>query len=78
MQTTPTRRILFKRPPNPLDRVEPPKRTRCDEDHHSAFLSAYHHDLEKVSEILKNEKSVFSGTKIPDMLDSAWLAIKIA
>ena len=51
--TTPTRRILFKRPSNPLDRVEPPKRTRGDEDDHSALLSAYHHDLEKVSEILK-------------------------
>ena len=45
--TTPPRRFLFKRPPNPLDRVEPPKRTRGDEDDHSAF-SAYHHDLEKV------------------------------
>ena len=30
--TTPPRRLLFKRPPNPLDRVEPPKRTRSDED----------------------------------------------
>ena len=52
MQTTSMRRILFKRPPNPLDRVEPPKRIRGDEDDHSAF-SASHHDLEKVSEILK-------------------------
>ena len=52
--------------------MEPPKRTRGDEDATSAFLSAYHHDLEKVSEILKNVKSVFSGTKMPDMLDSAW------
>ena len=74
--TTPPRRLLFKRPPNPLDRVEPPKRTRGDEDDHSAF-SAYHHDLEKVSEILKNGNGVFSGTGMPDMLDSAWLAIKI-
>ena len=49
----PTRRILFKRPPNPLDRVELPKRTRGDEDDHSSFLSAYQHDLEKVSENLK-------------------------
>ena len=46
MPTTPPRRILFKRPPNPLDRVEPPKRTRGDEDDHSAF-AAYHHDQEK-------------------------------
>ena len=46
--TTPPRRMLFKRPPNPLDRVEPPKRTRGDEDDHSAF-SAYHHDSEKMS-----------------------------
>ena len=71
------RKIQFKRPPNPLDRVEPPKRTRGDDDDHSALLSTYHHDLEKVSEILKNGKSVFSGTGMPDMLDSAWHAIKI-
>ena len=77
VRTTPPRRLLFKRPPSPLDRVEPPKRTRSDEDDHSAFLSAYHHDLEKVSENLKDGKSVFSGTGMPDMLDSAWLAIKI-
>ena len=43
-------------PPNPLDRVEPPKRTRGDDDDHSAHLSAYHHDLERVSEILKDGK----------------------
>ena len=71
------RRILCKRPPNPLDRVEPPKRTRVDDDDHFACLSSYHHDLEKVSEILKDGKNVFSGTWMPDMLDSAWLAIKI-
>ena len=53
VQTSPTRRILFKRPPNPLDRVEPPKRTRSDGDDHSAFLTAYHRDLEKVSENLE-------------------------
>ena len=57
--------------------VENPKRTRGDEDDHSASLSAYHHDLEKVSEILKNGSGVFSGTRMPDILDSAWLAIKI-
>ena len=57
--TTPPCRLLFRRPPNPLDRVEPPKRTRGDEDDHSAF-SAYHHDLEKVSENLKNGNGVFS------------------
>ena len=49
VQTTSMRRILFKRPPNPLDRAEPPKPTRGDDDDHSALLSAYHHDLEKVS-----------------------------
>ena len=65
VQTTPTRRLLFKRPPNPLDRVEPLKRNRGDEDDHSAFLSACHHDLEKVSENLKSEKSVFNGTSMP-------------
>ena len=72
--TTP-RRFPFKRPPNPLDRVEPPKRTRGDEDDLSAF-SASHHDLKKVSEKLKNGNGVFNGTRIPDMLDSAWLEIK--
>ena len=77
VQTTSMRRILFKRPPNPLDRVEPPKRTRGDDDDHSALLSAYHHDLEKVSENLKDVKSVFSGTWMPDMLDSAWIAITV-
>ena len=75
MQTTSTRRILFKRPPNPLDRVEPPKRTRGDEDDHSAF-SACHQDLEEVSEILKNGNGVFRVTVMPDMMDSAWFAIK--
>ena len=77
VQTTSARRILFKRLPNPLDRVEPPKRTGGDEDDHSGLLSAYHHDLEKVSENLKDGQSVFIGTGMPDMLDSAWLAIKI-
>ena len=71
VQRTSKRRILFKRPPNPLDRVEPPKRTRSDEDDHSAFLSAYHRELVQVSENLKSVKSVFSGTGMPDMLDSA-------
>ena len=72
-----TRRITFKRLPNPWDRVENPKRTRGDDDDHSALLSAYRHDLEKVCEILKDGKSVFSGTGMPDMSDNAWLAIKI-
>ena len=54
VQTTSTCRILFKRLPNPLDRVEPPKRTRGDDDDHSAPLSAYHHDLEMVSENFKS------------------------
>ena len=30
-----------------------------------------------MSENLKDGKSVFSGTGMPDMLDSAWLAMKI-
>ena len=76
VQTTSMCRISFKRPPNPLDRVEPPKRTRGDDDDHSALLSAYHHDLELASEILKDWKSVLSGTGMPDMSDSAWRAIK--
>ena len=77
-QTVSMRRITSKRPSNPLDRVEPPKRTRGDDDDYSALLSAYHHHhLEKVSENLKDGKSVFRGTGMPDMVDSAWLAIKI-
>ena len=71
-----TRRITFKRPPNPDDRAEPPKRTRGDDDEDSALLSAYHRDLEKVSENLKDGKGVFSGTRMPGMSDSAWLATK--
>ena len=78
VQTMSTRRITFKRPPNPLDRAEPPKRTRGDDDDdHSALLSACQHDLERVSENLKGGTSVFSGIGMPDMSDSAWLAIKI-
>ena len=30
-----------------------------------------------MSENLKDGKSVFSGTGMPDMLDSAWLAIQV-
>ena len=30
--------------------------------------------MEKVSENLKDGKGVFSGTRMPDMSDSAWLA----
>ena len=76
VQTMSTRRITFKRPPNPLDRAKPPKRTRGDDDDdHSALLSACQHDLERVSENLKDGKSVFSGIGMPDMSD--WLAIKI-
>ena len=56
VQTMSMRRISFKRPPNPSDRVEPPKRTTGDDDHHSALLSAYHHDLERVSEKLKDHQ----------------------
>ena len=49
-----SRHITFKRPPHPLDRAEPPKRTRGDDDEDSALLSAHHRDLEKVSENLKD------------------------
>ena len=38
VQTMSTRRISFKRPPNPLDREEPPKRTRGYDDDHSALI----------------------------------------
>ena len=41
------------------------KQNSVDEDDHSAF-SAYHHDLEKVSEILKNGNGVSSGTGMPN------------
>ena len=74
VQTTSMRRFSFKRPPNP--RVEPPKCTRGDDDEDSALLSACNVDLEKMSEILKDGKSIFSGTGMPDMWDTAWLAIK--
>ena len=60
-QTMSARRITLKRPLNPLDRAEPPKRTRGDEDEDTALLSAYDHDLENVSEILKEGKGVLSG-----------------
>ena len=52
------------------------KRTRSDDDEDSALLSACHHDLEKVSENLTDGNGVLSGTGMPDMSDSAWLAIK--
>ena len=39
-------------------------------------LSAFHRDLVKVSATLKDVNSVFSGTRMPDKLDSAWLVIK--
>ena len=57
-------------------RAEPPKRARGDDDEDSALLSACHRGLEKVSEHLKDGSGVFSGTGMPDMSDSAWLAIK--
>ena len=51
-----TRRITFKCPPNPLDRAEPPERTRADNDDDSAVISAYNRDPGRVSEICKVEK----------------------
>ena len=76
-QTVPTRRITFKRPPNPVHRDEHPgKRTRADDDHDSALLCVYQHDLGKVSEKLNDDNGVLSEKRMPDMLDSAWLAIK--
>ena len=77
VQTMSMRRMSFQRPPNPLHRVQPPKRTGDDDDVHSALLSACHHDLKQMSENLNDGRSVFSGTEILDMSDSAWLAIKI-
>ena len=44
-QTMSTRRITFTRPPNPLDRAEPPKRTRPGHDEHSALPSVSHRGL---------------------------------
>ena len=75
-QTVSTRRITFRPPPNPLDRAEPPERTRADDDDGFALLSVHHHFLEKVSENVNDKKGVSSGTRMPDMLDSAWFAIK--
>ena len=43
-QTVSTRRITFKRHPNPLDRAETPKHARADDDDDCALLSVYHHD----------------------------------
>ena len=40
VQTLSMRRISFKRPPNPLDRVDAPKRTRGVDDDPSARFSA--------------------------------------
>ena len=77
MQTTPTRRITFESPSNPLNRVEPPKRTRGDDDVHSALLSAYHHDLEQVSENLKAGKMSSVKQGCLTCRTVAWLAIKI-
>ena len=68
-QTVSTRRITFKRPPNPLDRAEPPKRTKDDDDDDSALLSVHHHEMVKVSEKMYDESSVFSGTRTPGMHD---------
>ena len=36
-QTVSTRHITFERPPNPLDRAEPPKRTTADDDEDSVI-----------------------------------------
>ena len=47
-----------------------------DDDEDSVLLSVYHHDLEKVSENLNDGKGVFSGTGMPDISDSARLAIE--
>ena len=59
-----------------MDRDEhPEKHTRPDDDDDSALLSAYPHDLEKVSENLNDDSGVFIGTGMPDMLEEAWLAI---
>ena len=58
-----TRRITFKRPPNPLDLAE-------------SMIFVYHRDLWKVSYQLNDGKTVFSGTGMPDMSNSAWLAIR--
>ena len=66
-----TRRITVKRSPNPVDRAEPPKRNRGDDDEDSALISACHPFLEKVSENWKDGKGVLSGTGMPDMSDSA-------
>ena len=72
LQTVSTRRITFKRPPNLLDRAEPPKRTSADDDDDCALLSVHHRDLGKVSEKLVDKNGVYCGTGMLDMLDNAW------
>ena len=68
-RTMPTRRITFKRPPNPLDRCEPPeKNTRSNGDYDSALLSVYQHQLGTMFGNLNDDMGVFSGTRMPDML----------
>ena len=62
-QTRSTRHVTFERPPNPLDRAEPPKRTRGDDDEDSALHSADHHDLEKVSEKIDGWQSSIQWTR---------------
>ena len=63
-----TRRITFKRPPNPWDLAE----TMMIILH----LFFYHRDLWKLSDQLNDGKTVFSGTGMPDMSNSARLAIR--
>ena len=77
-QTVPTRRITLEtRPPNQSNRdAHSEKRTRADDDFDSALLSVYQNDLGNVSGNLTDDKGVFSGTEMLDMLDGAWLAIK--
>ena len=63
-----TRRITFKRHPNPWDLAETMRR--------NLHFSSDHRDLWKVSDQLNDGKTVFSGTGMPGMSDSTWLAIR--
>ena len=47
-----------------------------NDDDHSALLFFNHRDLWKLSDQLNDGKPVFCGTGMPDMSDSAWLAIR--
>ena len=76
-QTMSTRRIAFKRPPNQWILQSPrnvPGVTMTRILHFPLLIIM---SLGRCQKNLKDRKSVFRGTRISDMSDTAWLAIKI-